>query len=218
LVLLGGGDVCEGALANFSVLIEGDDTTSSRQVDWEYGWTNFHTQSGEEQYTRPRVVVDREVSAHSFQMGFEGQYRLTGGTDRNGCVANTRNAALPVVVRPLPTARLSGGGYLCEDEVTAEGAEPAVPVRTHMLQLALTGSPPWRVEYVDTEISSPSDGARAEIHVEEEIRDAHAQIPAPSGKGGLYQLVAIQDRFCRFEDPSWSATLSEVRKAKPENV
>jgi hypothetical protein len=208
LVLLGGGDVCEGSLANFTVTLQGDDTPIDRQVDWTYGWTNIHTQSGEEQYTRTRVAVDQLRLTDSFQMGFDGQYRLIGGSDRNGCVANVRNAALPVVVRPLPTARLSGGGVLCQDEVVEEGDEPAVPTHAHFLQLSLTGSPPWRVEYIDARRSSPGD-AEVEIFVEDDIRDANAKIPAPTGRGGEFQLIAIQDRYCRYADPAWAHRLSQ---------
>ncbi len=98
-----------------------------------------------------------------------GNYQITALTDANGCAGTTLGTAVLVVVNPLPTAAVSGGGSVCAGDLL-----PTV-------QFTFTGTPPFNFTY-------EVDGAPVSVN-----NHGTTTFSIPTAAVGSYSITALSD-------------------------
>jgi len=112
----GGGTVCSG----------NSPTAVSVALTGAANWTVNYTLNG--------TALTANSSSNTVSLGNSpGTYVLVGVTDNN--CSNTANGSTTIIVNPLPTAVISGGGVYCT------GNAP------NAITVGLTGTPSWTVNY-----------------------------------------------------------------------
>jgi len=169
ITLTGGGEICQGESVDLTFEMTGtgpwEVEFSNDKVDHSFvSKENIHT------YTVATTVYERGYQEKS------GIYKVVSLADAN-CRGNINKSTARVVIHPLPTARIHGGGELCEGEEN--------------LRIALTGTPPWSLSISR---NSSSDKIVLENIAEEEIE-------VPGGPDRFY-IDYIQDSFCKYKRES----------------
>lgn len=145
----GDATICEGETSTLTVDFLGDGP-----------YTLAWAVNGVESPDSP--VTDLDPPSYEFEVGEEGSYTLLSVSNA-GCEGAVDGSA-EIIVNPLPTATLSGGGSLCEGE-------------SLVLDLELLGSPDWSVTFgQDTSGDGVADNSQVVVFTDAqstfEVQDA----------------------------------------------
>lgn len=150
----GGGTVCAGgALPNVTFTFTGT-------APYNFTWTNGVT---------PTIVTAHNSNTFTITNAPAGTYSVTALSDATSCTATTLGGSVPVIVNPLPTAAISGGGTICT------GAPlPAVT-------FTFTGTAPFNFTYTDGTTPQSVTGHNSLTFV------------IPNAPAGTYSVTALSD-------------------------
>lgn len=121
-VTTGGGAICDGALLPDVTF------TFTGAAPFDFTYTDGVT---------PVTINGHNALTYTITEAPAGSYSVTALSDQSGCVGTSLGGAVDVIVNPLPTASISGGGSYCEGS--------AAPTIT----FTFTGSIPIDFTYTD---------------------------------------------------------------------
>lgn len=153
-VISGGGTICAGDSATVSVALTGTGP-------WNFTYTDG---------TTPVTISGQVTSPYTFKSSVSAIYTITAVNDVV-CTGSGSGSAT-VIVKPLPTAAVSGGGAVCTGN-------------TATVSVSLTGTGPWSITYAINGTNQPV---------------VNGIISSPytitTGTAGTYTIVAVSDANC----------------------
>eukprot|EP01111_Echinosteliopsis_oligospora_P009494 TRINITY_DN2794_c0_g1_i2.p1 TRINITY_DN2794_c0_g1~~TRINITY_DN2794_c0_g1_i2.p1 ORF type:complete len:186 (-),score=49.82 TRINITY_DN2794_c0_g1_i2:155-712(-) len=171
----GGGEVCQGEDTEIRFDMEG---TGPWLVEFTNGQLNysltlqdkthrFRIETSRWHYATPHPEVVRRCEE------LTGSYSITRVSDAH-CEGVVSGSA-QVTIHPLPTARIEGGGLICEGEEMR-------------FEITLTGTPSWTLELLKAE----STNAPLSVTTDRPI------INVTTSESGHYFVHHIHDRYCSY--------------------
>lgn len=150
----GGGAVCDGAaLPDVTFTFTGT-------APFNFTFTNGTTAT---------PVNNHPTHTYTISGAAAGSYSITSLTDANGCAATDLGPSVDVIVNPLPSGDVGGGGITCDP-----GTRPDVT-------FVFTGTAPFDFTYSDGTVTTSVSGHNSNTFT--------LTNPAP----GTYSLTALQD-------------------------